>query len=345
MCKEFGSDFHFCAEFNLDVENEYSNYNACFFANGRQSLQVLINNNNWRIIWVPEYFCYEIVDAIKETGITVKFYPDAPTLDDNTIISEIPFAVSDVLLRMNFFGLRSWRDNSKIPVPVIEDHSHDLQGDWARKSNADWVIASLRKTLPLPEGGILWSPKHNKLPDKLNSTLENDLLSYKRLSAMLMKSLYLAGSPISKSMFRQIYIETEEAFSNIEKSSISDTSFSMLKQFNLEDWYKNKNQNWTLLSTISNDNISILVPEDLNECNPFSLILQFKDITKRELFRKKLIQNEIYPAVLWSLPSTQNKNVLDISETLISIHSDARYELSEIKFLKRKLETILTEIS
>ena len=343
--KEFGSDFHFCAANNLDNENELSKFNASFYANGRQALQIIISNNTWKRIWVPAYFCYEIIDAIKETGITIKFYPDAPTFDDNSIISEIPFDENDVLLRMNFFGLRKWRDNSKIPVPVIEDHSHDLLGDWALKSNADWIIASLRKTLPLPEGGILWSPKQHPLPPKLKSTISNDLISYKRLSAMLMKTLYLSGYSISKSLFRQIYVETEEAFSSLEKSAISDDCFSMLKHLNINDWNKSKHQNWTLLSNISNENISILLPEDLKECNPFSLILKFKDVTRRDAFRKVLIKNQIYPAVLWDIPSMQNEDVIAISETLLSVHCDARYKLSDIEHLKSKMENILKEIS
>lgn len=61
---------------------------------------------------------------------------------------------------MNYFGLRTSRSNQSLPIPVIEDHSHDLLGRWPLYSDADWCIASIRKTLPTIEGGMVWSPKN-----------------------------------------------------------------------------------------------------------------------------------------------------------------------------------------
>lgn len=98
---------------------------------------------------MPEYFCYEIIDSIKKNDIEICFYNDNPLLDDDIEISKIKFEDGDVLFRMNFFGLREFRDNSELGISVIEDHSHDLIGDWPVNSNADWCIASLRKTLPI----------------------------------------------------------------------------------------------------------------------------------------------------------------------------------------------------
>lgn len=339
---EFGSDFHYCAVNDFSFENELSKYDALFYAIGRHTLHDIIGHNSWKRIWIPSYFCYEIIDAIKETGIIIKLYPDAPTFDDNSIISRIHFEENDVLLRMNYFGLRTLRDNSKLSVSVIEDHSHDLIGDWASNSNADWCFASLRKTLPLPEGGILWSPKHLNLPPKLKSTIENDLISYKRLSAMLLKTLYLADFPIHKDVYRQLYIETEDAFSIMEISSISKSCFSLLQHFNIQEWYRKKKINWVVLSTISNENICILNPENIKKCNPFSLIIQFKNNAVREYFIKISIQNQIYPAILWNIPVQSNSEIVLLGETLLSVHCDARYELAEIESLKSKLIDIIT---
>lgn len=341
---EFGSDFHYCAVNDSSLENELSKYNASFYAIGRHAIQDIIGHCTWKRIWIPSYFCYEIIEAIKETGILIELYPDAPGFEDDSIITQIHFEENDVLLRMNYFGLRTRRDNSKLPVSVIEDHSHDLIGDWATNSNADWCFASLRKSLPLPEGGILWSPKFLNLPPSHKSTIENDLISYTRLSAMLLKTLYLADSPIHKEVYRQLYIETEFAFSGMEISSISLTSLKLLQHLNIQEWYRKKTSNWLALSAISNENFSILVPENIKKSNPFSLVLQFKNNAVREYFIKMLIQNQIYPAVLWNIPVQSNSEIMHLGETLLSIHCDARYELSEIELLKNKLLYIISTI-
>ena len=122
---------------------------------GRQTIVALIAQHQWKRIWLPVYFCYEVVDTIRQTGIELLFYPDYPGAYDQNIVSELPYKKGDVLLRMNYFGLRTRRSNQSLPIPVIEDHSHDLLGRWSLYSDADWCIASIRKTLPTVEGGMV----------------------------------------------------------------------------------------------------------------------------------------------------------------------------------------------
>jgi len=334
---EFGSDFHYCIDFSSNRENILSKKEAIYFATGRQAIQHLLIHNRWERIWIPAYFCYSVVEAIRQTGIKVNFYDDSPLSDDESLISEISFRPNDVLLRMNYFGLREWRNNAKIPVPVIEDHSHDLCGEWATKSNADWIIASVRKTLPVPEGGVLWSPKKHKIPDIPKSTLKNDLLAYKRLEAMLMKTLYLSHNKIAKEAFRSIYISTEENFAALSICSIEDFCKILIDTFDIKDWYKGKKENWKSLLNIECENVGIVQPENLSNCNPFSLILKFNSPEKREVFRNNLIKMQVYPTILWNVPTKQSKEIVNISQSLLSVHCDARYDSQDIALLKKHI--------
>ena len=338
---EFGSDFHYCIDFSSDNENILSKKKeAHYFANGRQAIQHLLIHSKWKRIWIPTYFCYSIVEAIKQTDIKIAFYDDSPLSDDRNLISNIKFNPNDVLLRMNYFGLRTWRDNVSTPVAVIEDHSHDLCGEWIEKSNADWIIASVRKTLPVPEGGVLWSPKKHKIPNAPKSTLENDLLAYKRLSAMLMKTLYLSQSEISKETFRKLYIDTEGDFEKLSVCAIEDFCKRLIETLDIKEWYQQKKENWKLLSDIESGNFKILYPEDISKCNPFALILQFSSIKQRDIFKSNLIQKQVYPAVLWNIPQEQSQEIVNIGQTLLSIHCDARYDSQDVALLKKQLLSI-----
>jgi hypothetical protein len=334
---EFGSDYHFNLNGDKFYRNEFSNSNSVFFANGRQALRGVIEFNSWKRIWIPEYFCHEVTNAIKTTGIDVLTYPDYPLNDECSLISCLDFKKEDVILRINYFGMRSRRDNKNIPVQVIEDHSHDLTGEWATNSNADYCIASLRKTLPLPEGGILWSPLNHSLPSQGSSSLENDLISYQRLSAMLLKALYINDCASDKSIYRKIFLETESAFADLKQSGMSNICLSLFNNFNISDWYKQKKKNWFQLATLAEEGIDFLKPEDIKSSTPFSFILRLPNKDQRDSLRNALIRHLIYPAILWNLPIGTDPSLLSISEILLSIHCDSRYDSKQMEYLKNQL--------
>ena len=131
---EFGSDFHHLSSFDSNRAHLTDVHpGTILLADGRQCIVVLIRQYGWKRIWMPEYFCYEVIETIKEqTGIEVRFYEDSPLREAQ--VEKLPFEQGDVLLRMNFFGMRGWRSNKCIPCPVIEDHTHALLGDWALNS-------------------------------------------------------------------------------------------------------------------------------------------------------------------------------------------------------------------
>ena len=86
--KEFGSDFHYITGFRgvgntLNDVHPYANY----YADGRQALIYLYQSQGWKRLWMPEYFCYDVVKSLKEAGLELKFYTDHPEYvdDDNTL--------------------------------------------------------------------------------------------------------------------------------------------------------------------------------------------------------------------------------------------------------------------
>jgi hypothetical protein len=345
---EFGSDFHYLTFSHVEDERQYPHFNKShFYANGRHALQDLITTKlkkrEWERIWMPEYFCYDVVRSILETGIDVIFYPDSPLKNDDEIISKLRFKSGDVLLRMNFFGLRTKRNSDNLQVQVIEDHSHDLTSSWALESNADYCIASLRKSLPVPEGGILWSPKHDISEFEIKSSLtDNEKISYKKLSAMLMKRLYLDQYEIEKLVFRKLMIDFEHELDRLPVSGISPIAFEIFRGLPVSQIQNAKKENWILLSSIlKNGNLMILKPQNLSLGTPFSMIIILNDENEREKIKNSMLRNHIYPAVLWSIPDSSTKDNFSLGKRLLSIHCDIRYNRKDIINLGEKIVEII----
>lgn len=328
---EFGSDFHYIENIPDNTGIYIENWrNGIFYANGRQALNGLILNKKWERIWLPSYFCYDVIKSISATGIKIEYYDDYPGNDDDLTISKCKFKPKDTLLRVNYFGLRSYRDSSSLGIEVIEDHTHSLSGDWIEKSNADWCIASLRKSLPVGEGGVLWSPKGHKLPEIPSQNPENIKLASARLHGMKLKSSYLAGTASDKEVFRKIFIETENAFEKIPLSQIYSEDYQIISKIDLKKWNQLKKLNWEIMYRNLQEDFEILTPEN-DKCIPFSFIIRCQQI------RKLFIENQIYPAILWPVPDIYNKN-------LLSIHCDGRYSVNDIEEMVKRIKKCLRSL-
>ena len=340
---EFGSDFHFIDSYNSGRAHLTDVYrNAILLADGRQCIVVLIRQYGWKRIWMPDYFCYEVIETIKEqTGIIVKFYEDTPLHEGQ--VDNLPFREGDVLLRMNFFGMRGQRNNKKITCPVIEDHTHDMFAHWALYSDADWCIASIRKSLPLPEGGMMWSPKGHKLTVEVLPTDENEQIAATRWKGMEMKSRYLNGEDVSKDEFRRHYTETEEWFDHAEPALLDERSKTVVsKQLDINLWQGAKRKNWALLQRLVNRDVcKVLNPED-ETCTMFSLVLLFDNKETRDKVRKHLIEACVYPAILWAVPESASENARCFSEIMLSVHCDGRYTEDDIRQLANILNKAFT---
>lgn len=337
---EFGSDFHSMDNFFSERASLTRIYpNSLFLANGRQCIEILIKKYAWKRIWMPAYFCYEVMESIRNTGIETLLYADYPNAYDVSLIENIDFQEGDVLFRVNFFGLRNYRSNKHISVPIIEDHTHDVLGRWALYSDADWCIASLRKTYPIAGGGMLWSPKGHPLPT-CEPTEANYQMTELRWKAMDMKRDYLKGEDIKKEDFRKLFMETEEMMESLPLSSMDNRALKLVDYWDINAWYNVKKRNWNLLKKRLPSNVHCMISED-ESCTPFSLVLLLDNRMERDKFRMKLIENHVYPAILWNVPEDSMEEISDFSQRMISIHCDGRYNEREMTQLGEIIKTCL----
>ena len=346
---ESGSEFHWVEGETTD--NEFIKCPYRLYGSGRDALISLliygIKHNNWKRIIVPYYYCSEVIYAITQLNIKILFYNDSPIINDLLEIDKIEFIENDILLRVNYFALRRFRSNMRLQskkIIVIEDHTHDPWSTWAKNSDADWCFASLRKVLPVPDGGILWSRDNNYLPSVATTTSHN-ISTDKKLLAMFLKKQYLEGNYSNKKLYLQMYHDGEKGIFNGIVSGISLITEEICKKYPIMEWRQKKLNNYKYLHLNLSDvnKFQVLNPEE-NGIIPFSFIIFFESKEKRNYFNNCLISENIFPAILWPTNIDSNKykrpNNMIFEDLMISIHCDFRYNIKDMNIMIQKIKKI-----
>lgn len=338
---EQGSEFHWLqVEQGVQLSDAPWTNGATLWGSGRDAMRALLEwgreQHGWKRLWCPSYFCQEVVAALISTGLQVVAYHDSP-LNEFEAPDATALRQGDVLLVMNFFGLRTRPSYEDVPPQVIllEDHTHNPWSEWAYQSRAHWCVASLRKTLPLPDGGVLWSPMHREGPPECATTAERESAASRKFSAMILKHEYLRGLDVDKAAFRDLSIAAEPGIASGAISGISTISQQLLKTFPVHDWQRQRRQNHQIVARCVAGLGPIACPSPASTTEAaFSAILLFESQRMRDAVRQQLIEHRIYPAILWSLEDPVIDGVpaehAALANRMLSIHCDMRYDDSDM---------------
>ena len=221
---------------DLCMANTNAFLQSCeLLSSGRDALLRILKLEKFsdtQTLWIPEYFCPSVVRILRKVA-NVKFYFDSPTKQSPNFETLTP-AENDAVLIVNFFGWRDcqiWNDWQKTQTKkfiLIEDHSHAPFSNWAMNTQADYSFASLRKTLPLPDGAYL--KKKNSSPHKIfQAGGELSSFASDMLSASTLQNLYSYNDTVNK-----LYYSGENKLDGkLTVSRISKYSFEVLQKLSL----------------------------------------------------------------------------------------------------------------
>lgn len=328
--REFGSDFNLIVD-STDAKHHFFNgLSINYFFSGRVAIYNLLREGidkfGWKKVGFPSYYCHEVVEYCKDLRIEIVYYNYNPFSPLTTIDWED--TADNVFINVDFFGIGKIDVSFLSESIVIEDLTHNLRS--ILSSNADFVFASLRKQLPCPSGGICIS-KNNILEFKLSQSNEANKIAWIKASAMLLKSLYLENEMSDKSFFRQLFVKSEEMFSSKQTdTAMPDISRFVFDSIDLDKVISKTQENllYVLTKLVSTSNILI---NKLVHTQAMGLIYYFNDFSSRENFRNYLIENKVYPAVLW--PDQIEPNDILLQNQILFVHVDFRYSQTELDYL------------
>lgn len=337
---EHGSDFH-CLDFypsDGSCTHPWSAFSSANFGSGRDALRALLGYGaetyGWKRIFFPTFYCQEVIAAMRIPGIELAVYPDAP---GETPQWPKPIGQDDVVLVVNFFGLREKLDSSELRESgafIVEDHTHDPWSRWANSSDADYCLVALRKSLPVPEGGVLWSPRCRVLPNEPLISGERQLAADAKRAGMHLKRLYLAGHAVPKEVFRALLTQGEECIASGVIAGMTLATRPLLECMPVEYWREQRLRNFEVLAAALEKECGfrVLKPEG-SDCVPFNVTVVADTQIQREILKEGLISKRIYPAILWSLEKPVVDGIpeqhVQLSRRLLGLHCDSRYVVSD----------------
>lgn len=337
---EIGSDFHWIG-YPWGPYLDWP-HPSIWFATGRDALLALWDYKKKGLaatVWVPDYFCPEVLAYWIKNKINIRPYFDNPLMphpDWNTINC----APKDIVLAVNFFGLRDWKPwvhwkkkNDK--VILVEDHTHDPFSEWALNSEADYAFASIRKICPIPDGAFLWSPRRRKLPAPI--LIDDWSASSYKLAAMVIKRDFL--NVVSKNLelkeiYRDFQAKGEELYGKLSYISLSPWSRSLIAKGYSKEWRKAREGNVRYFWRLLKDKVPLIETHFAvwpnNGC-PFNAILLLPTKETRDNLRSRLIERDIYPAIHWLPNKFSSHDSINLSNRILTISVDQRYSSQDIE--------------
>ena len=334
-----GSFFHHTeADTLVDFNLKEHIPNYTLFYTGRHAIKYIFDQlsavQKIEKIWLPKYYCQHVTSWLQNCYTNIHFYPIDPFSADHSL-AVLDFATAnDIVLLNNFWGIFNYTIPKTSDRPTcIEDHSHGWLSSGCLHSSADYCVASLRKTLPVPLGGILWQPnkkQHKTIPLKALPNTEFYKNWGRIQAAMNLKQEYKDGN--KEASVKDNYLAAIASSENYlqhqyEVVPLQTAHHELITSFLSKDYTVYKKQNFKILCNNLTPNTSFKIITDLTN-TPFGLHLVFKDRKAFASLKAHLIENEIYPSELWP----GNKPTKSWSY-LLNIHIDYRYTEADMIYI------------
>ena len=329
-------------EFEIDLSMQSDGFvpqpDTFYYASGRTALYQILRSltPQHNKVWLPDWLCHTMVDAVEKAGLEYCFYElDADIKASIEALDKSGFKDGEAVLMINYFGLqdligitKSIKDAYSNAV-VIED---DVQAFWvfSEKENpfADYCFTSLRKALPVSDGGLV----KTKRP-MLRATGENTFAPLK-IKAGAMK--YHRGEEgINDEDYLKLFKEGDKLIPENYDSVMSLDSQRLFAGTEL-DWAKKQRQANAaqLVAGLEEIGIKPMIPVSADSVPLFVPIY----LENRDEVRRRMFQHEVYCPVHWPLDGMPVKRGADMAAHELSLIVDQRYKEINMSFIVNLLK-------
>jgi hypothetical protein len=331
---EYGSHFHWLKENELEAVRGEGiralHEGATLWGSGRAALLGALESGRargWERVFVPSYLCQEVAAALAAARWAVQVYADHPFLHPPGVPSKL-LGPGDVLLRVNTFGWRG-AEESERPLPggvaVIEDHTHDPAGPWARASRATLAFASLRKTCPVADGAVVWAPSGEPAPAPARTTDEHAAAADLLHRGMIAKRLYRHGAPTGPAEHRRFFAAGDARIGAGAPSAPLPESVALLDALSPVELGAVRRRNLERIVGVAGFPREWLAGSTPEGGSPFALVLDLGSRARRDRLVAFLVRRSVFPTILWPMPRGGDPGSAAVAARTLTLPCDLRY--------------------
>lgn len=350
--REFGSEFDWQAnEAFLATGNDTHLHtkDAKKFRSGRDAMKAVASENKDRYthVLLPALCCESMVSPFTMHGIKPVFYKLQENYKADPLDVEQKLSENTILVYGSYFGIDPFDDETLTSLHrlypqalFMEDRTQDILKP--RENPAfvpDITVASVRKWIPIPDGGLLWG-------EVTAETKENDTFAKLRKEAMVIKSAYLtSGEPALKDSFRQMLGQAAECLDETaDPHSMTEESAELLEKLDFEKIYARRQENAKAL-------LNALTPEEgllgLITTKPERSTLYFPILVEdQSKIQSELAKAGVYCPVIWPVPE-EAVGVCPVAEYtaehMLGVPCDQRYTPEDMDYIGQQIMRIIHE--
>ena len=348
--REFGSEF----EIEYRPDSYFSNLNqrmsySAFTRTGREAIGVGISGLTPGVALLPAYCCWSMALPFEAAGWMVKYYPlnknlttDIPALQ--SLIREFK---PGVVLLMDYYGFAPTKDAISAikeiseKIYVIEDFTQYLFGlpeKW--NSMVDCYVASIRKSIGVPDGGIVLSQRPLDL--SILSEARTPFFEHHIQAGIRKKRYIYSANSDEKQRFRELQLAAgSEIKADYHLYRISPESKAIIENTDTETVKYARRKNYEHLYNLLKDNhfFDILFAPGNNPA-PFMMIIKS---LKRDELQSAFAKKNVFCQVIWPLDD-KAKEICPVSkemeETMLAIPIDQRYSYDDIEEIGQRINSV-----
>lgn len=348
--REFGSTFEIDCLPDLYFANmaKKMSYSA-FTRSGREAIGLALDSFEPGEAFIPAYCCWSMTMPFEVSGWHISYYPLEKDLsvDIPSLMSLIEIKRPKLVLLVDYFGCTSTvaavhAIKSFDPqIIIMEDFTQSLfRIDERWNPLVDCYVASIRKSVGVPDGGVVLSSFPLNVGSLLNVRTQ---FVAKHLEAGVLKKKYAYSSDEDlKNQFRGLQAEAGcEIKNDYNLYRISDESMAILSHVNVSAVSYARRSNYEHLYNIVKDNpyFDVLFKSAENS-SPFMFVVKSK---QRDLLQQSLAKLGVYCQVIWPV-SEAAKEICPVAkemqETMLAIPIDQRYDYCDIEEMGQRINSI-----
>jgi dTDP-4-amino-4,6-dideoxygalactose transaminase len=310
---------------------------------------------------LPSYLCPSILKPFQQEGFETHFFAIESDLNVNeqSLERAVETHKPEVLLFINYFGFPVSKSVAAILKArnagccLIEDCAQGSLLGLRRPvvgNLGDFLITSLRKYLPVPDGGFLVNRVEFPLPQ---FRPRRSRFADRMFLGKLLRGFYLESSGESgglEKLYLSLFSEAEEELEKtIRVEPMSHISFELVQRIDFDAANRRRRENFQFLLQAFGANPKLkflgkpLFTSLPRNVSPLAFPILISD-GRRDSVRADLAKRRVFCPVHWHLPPNVNSNDFPeshrLSKSILGIPIDQRYTVGEMEKLSRLLACI-----